>query len=191
MSLNLDKYEIFFNSPLSIQLHISRILHFKHSCLYFKYLGAPFIDFVVSHPPWTNFIAKLEKHLSNQDFISLNLAVHLILLNFVLYNITSYPFSIFSTPKKILNEIRILKHYFLWCDTKGKSWKWDLVAWNKVCMSLQGGIGTQDHYGLPTLLLSRIKIGGESTPEISITNASFICKEPFQAPLYGMRPSKT
>jgi len=58
----------FFNTPLVVQFHVSRILGFSQSSLPSKYLGSPLIVYDVSSASLEDLLTKIDKNLSNWTF---------------------------------------------------------------------------------------------------------------------------
>ena len=145
MTINLEKYEIFFfNTPLSTQRNIFRILGFKAAKLPSKYLGAPLTDSTLKHSPWRELLTKLELRLSQWTLHMLNLAGCLVLIKFVLQAMPLYLFSVLTAPKWVLKHIKKLQKNFLWSSTNNRQ-KWSLVSWKQVCLpKLEGGLGIRD-----------------------------------------------
>jgi hypothetical protein len=66
LECNKDKSQIFFfNTPPSIQRHISDILGFNRSSLPSKYLGIPLIDNALRNSSWENLLSFFSKRLSS------------------------------------------------------------------------------------------------------------------------------
>lgn len=75
---------------------------------------------------------KLESKFRNWMHRALNFPARLTLLKSVLQAMSSYVFSIFSTPKMIIKRIRAIQWNYLWGSTNIKQ-KWALVDWEMVC----------------------------------------------------------
>jgi hypothetical protein len=70
MDINLVKSQIFFfNMPIQVQLHITRLLGFTRSSLPSKYLGIPLIDKPLRNTSWEDLLSKLRKRLSSWTFL--------------------------------------------------------------------------------------------------------------------------
>ena len=55
-----------------------------------------------------------------------------------------YIFSVFSTPKSVIKEIRNIQPNFLWGGREAKA-KFSLVKWDKICYPKdRGGMGLRD-----------------------------------------------
>eukprot|EP00253_Pinus_taeda_P007163 PITA_07163 len=143
--INRIKSQIFFfNTHLSIQRAIARILGFSIASLPSKYLGAPLLDSAQKHSSWTSLLERLEARLSLWTHRSLNMASRLVLIKAVLQSMPLYLFSILAAPKWVLKAIKNLQRNFLWGST-GLNRKWALVKWEKACLSKKaGGIGLWD-----------------------------------------------
>jgi hypothetical protein len=119
MDINKDKSQIFFfNTPLSIQLHISEILGFTQSSLPSKYLGIPLLDRALRNSSWESLLTSFSKILSSWTYRALNLPSRLILLKSVLQALPVYTFSALMTPNFILSAIKTLQRNFLWQGLK-------------------------------------------------------------------------
>jgi hypothetical protein len=144
-SFNLDKSQLFFfNTPLAIQLHISRLLSIPKCSLPSHYLGLPLSDSVALKYLWDSLILSISNRLSNWTFRSLNLPARLILLKYVLQAIPAYMFSALAAPQTVIKSIRNLQRNFLWHGHDPNK-KWALVSWDKVCKPKSlGGLGLRD-----------------------------------------------
>eukprot|EP00253_Pinus_taeda_P009559 PITA_09559 len=143
--INATKSQLFFfNTPISTQKNIARILGFTIAALPSKYLGAPLMVSTLKHASWRTLLDKLEARLSSWTFRSLNIAGRLILIKSVLQAMPLYLFSILAAPKWVLKAIRNLQRSFLWGST-GLNRKWALVNWKEVCQpKSNGGLGLWD-----------------------------------------------
>eukprot|EP00253_Pinus_taeda_P007997 PITA_07997 len=140
--INRVKSQIFFfNTPVSTQKSIARILGFTIASLPSKYLGAPMIASALKHSSWTDLLDKFEAKLSLWTYRSLNMASRVILIKAILQSLPLYLFSLLEAPKWIIKAIRNLQRNFLW-GSSNHNRKWALVKWDKVCLPKQaGGIG--------------------------------------------------
>eukprot|EP00253_Pinus_taeda_P009912 PITA_09912 len=143
--INRVKSQIFFfNTPVSTQRLIARILGFTIAGLPSKYLGAPMIASALKHYSWRDLINKLEAKLFLWTHRSLNMANRVILIKAILQSMPLYLFSLLAAPKWVIKEIRNLQRNFLW-GSSGHNRKWALVKWEKVCLPKKaGGIGIRD-----------------------------------------------
>jgi len=65
-SINASKSQLFFfNTPVSIQRNVARILGFTIAALPSKYLGAPLMVSSLKHVSWRTLLDKLEARLSS------------------------------------------------------------------------------------------------------------------------------
>eukprot|EP00253_Pinus_taeda_P023386 PITA_23386 len=144
-SINANKSQLFFfNTPVSTQRNIARILGFSIAVLPSKYLGALLMVSALKHASWRTLLDKLEARLSSWTYRSLNIASRLILIKSVLQAMPLYLFSILAAPKWVLKAIRNLQRSFLWGST-GLNRKWALVKWTEVCQpKSNGGLGLRD-----------------------------------------------
>jgi hypothetical protein len=157
MDINKDKSQIFFfNTPLSIQLHITEILGFTRSSLPSKYLGIPLLDKSLKNISWESLLTSFSKRLSSWTYHALNLPSRLILLKSVLQALPVYTFSALTAPNFILSAIKTLQRNFLWKGLKtGK--KLALISWEKLCRpKAQGGLGIRDPSTMNKVLSAKI-----------------------------------
>jgi exonuclease III len=145
MSLNLDKSNLyFFNTPIPIQVHISRLLGIPRSSLPSKYLGVPLSSAAARSISWNSVILSISNRLKHWTFRPLNLASRLVLLKSVLQALPTYLFSVLAAPKHVIKAIQTLQRNFLWHGHQPNK-KWALVSWDKLCMpKSQGGLGLRD-----------------------------------------------
>jgi len=85
MSLNYDKSKLyFFNTPASVQTHISKLLGIPRSSLPSNYLGVPLMGLAARSISWDSLLLSISNRLSNWTFRPLNIASRLVLLKSVL-----------------------------------------------------------------------------------------------------------
>lgn len=114
-SINKAKSQIlFFHTTVTTEDVIARIHEFPIVVLPSKYLGAPMIASVLRNSSWNILLERLEACLSSWTRKALNMASRLVLIKFVLQYLMLYLFSILSSPKWVLNEIKHLQRSFLW-----------------------------------------------------------------------------
>lgn len=144
-SINKSKSQIFFfNTPISTQSAIARILGFTIAFLPSKYLGAPLTASALKHSSWKILLEKLENRLSLWTHRTLNMASRLVLINDVLHSMPLYLFSILAAPKWVLKDIKRLQRSFLWGSSSQKR-KWALVKWGTICLPKStDGTGLRD-----------------------------------------------
>ena len=66
MTLNLDKSKLyFFNTPVAVQLHISKLLGIPKSSLPSNYLGIPLTGATTRSISWDNLLLSISNKLSN------------------------------------------------------------------------------------------------------------------------------
>jgi hypothetical protein len=145
MALNLEKSKFyFFNTPVALQNHISRLLGIPKSSLPSTYLGVPLIGATTRNISWDNLLLSIPNRLNNWTFRSLNLAARLVLLKFVLQAFPTYLFTTLATPQSVIRDIRNIHRCFLWHGNHPNK-KWDLVGWDKICKpKALGGLGLRD-----------------------------------------------
>jgi hypothetical protein len=106
MMLNLDKSKLyFFNTPVPVQRHISRLLGIPRSSLPSNYLGVPLTGAAASSISWDSLILSISSRLRNWTFHPLNLASRLVLLKSVLQALPTYLFTALAAPKKVIKAI--------------------------------------------------------------------------------------
>jgi hypothetical protein len=174
MMLNLDKSKLyFFNTPIPIQRHLSRLLGIPRSSLPSNYLGVPLTGAAASSISWDSLLLSISNRLRNWTFRPLNLASRLVLLKSVLQALPTYLFTALAAPKKVIKAIRTLQRNFLWQGLQPNK-KWALVNWDKLCMpKSQGGLGT------PRPWETESGDGGQALVEVA--ENSFSCLGPIVA----------
>jgi hypothetical protein len=145
MTLNPDKSKLFFfNTPITVQLHISRILGIPRSSLPSKYLGIPLTGAPAKSISWDSLLLSISNRLASWTFRPLNLAARLVLLKSVLQTLPTYLFTALAAPKQIIRAIRTTQRNFLWQGLQSNK-KWALVGWDKLCAPKSlGGLGLRD-----------------------------------------------
>lgn len=74
----------FFNTPVTTQKSISRILGFSIASLPSKYLGAPVIASDLKHASWKDLLEKLEARIFLWTHRTLNMASRVVLIKAIL-----------------------------------------------------------------------------------------------------------
>eukprot|EP00253_Pinus_taeda_P032242 PITA_32242 len=143
--VSLSKSKIFFfNTDISIQRNLSRILGFQRDSLPSKYLGIPLTDKPLNKDIWESITNKLKDKVSEWTNRAFNLAGKLVLTKAILQTIPIYMLSALPAPKGVLQQIRNIQRDFLWGKGEEKN-KWALVAWDKICKpKSHGGLGLHD-----------------------------------------------
>ena len=156
-SINETKSQIFFfNTPLRIQLTITREMGFQHNSLPTKYLGIQLFENSLKKVHWNNLLAALDHRLSSWTFRTLNTPSCLILLKSTLHVMPLYLFLALAAPKSILKKVRNIQRNFLWQGPRANK-KWDLVAWKNLCLSKdEGGLGLRDPEALSAVPRAKI-----------------------------------
>jgi len=115
MSINNLKSQIlFFKTRLEIQFHVSHILGISWGSLPFKYLGVPLLDVSIHNSSLEDILTKINKNISSWEFHTLNIAIPIILLKYVLQAIPLYAFSTLATPKRILKSTKNIQRNVFW-----------------------------------------------------------------------------
>eukprot|EP00253_Pinus_taeda_P020386 PITA_20386 len=143
--VSLTKSKIFFfNTDISIQRNLSRILGFQRDKLPSKYLGVPLTKKPLHKDIWELILNKLKDKVSKWTNKALNLIGRLTLTKDLLQTIPIYMLSAISTPIGVNIQLRNIQRDFLWGKGEEKK-KWALVAWERVCMpKAHGGLGLHD-----------------------------------------------
>jgi hypothetical protein len=102
---HLKSHIFFFNTPLSVQFHVSHILGFSRSSLPSKYLGVPLLTSGVRNSSWEDLLSKLSKKLSSWTFLPLNIASHLAPSQICSPSDSSLSFLGLSSSKRILKAV--------------------------------------------------------------------------------------
>jgi exonuclease III len=145
MLLNLDKSKLyFFNTPASVQAHLSRLLGIARSSLPSTYLGIPLTGESAKSISWDSLLLSISNRLNNWTFRPLNIAARLVLLKSVLQALPTYLFTALAAPISVIKAIRSLQRNFLWKGNQNNK-KWALVGWDKLCKpKKRGGLGIRD-----------------------------------------------
>eukprot|EP00253_Pinus_taeda_P033272 PITA_33272 len=145
IEVRLTKSKIFFfNTDISIQRNLSRILGFQRDSLPSKCLGVPLTNKLLHKDIWEPVLNKLKDKISRWTNRALNLAGRLILTKAILQTIPIYMQSAILAPTGVNVQIRNIQRDFLWGKGEEKK-KWALVAWERVCKpKSHGGLGLHD-----------------------------------------------
>jgi hypothetical protein len=145
MLLNLDKSKLyFFNTPVSVQAHLSRLLGIARSSLPSTYLGIPLTGESAKSISWDSLLLSISNRLNNWTFRPLNIAARLVLLKSVLQALPTYLFTALAAPSSVIKAIRNLQRNFLWKGNQNNK-KWALVGWENLCKPKKlGGLGIRD-----------------------------------------------
>jgi len=145
MEVNLSKSQIFFfNTNISIERNIDKILGFQRDSLPSKYFGVPLIAKPLHKSISELVINKLQDKIRKWTMRSLNLAGRLVLIKAVLQSIPAFMFSSLLAPKLVLHLFRAIQRDFLWGKGEEEK-KWALVAWEKIYkLRKHGCLGLDD-----------------------------------------------
>jgi hypothetical protein len=145
MLINLDKSKLyFFNTPATVQAHLSELLGIARSSLPSTYLGIPLTGESEKSISWDSLLLSISNRLNNWTFRPLNIAARLVLLKSVLQALPTYLFTALAAPTSVIKAIRSLQRNFLWKGSQNNR-KWALVRWDKLCKpKKQGGLGIRD-----------------------------------------------
>jgi len=112
--VSLTKSNIFFfNTDISIQINLSRILGFQRESLPVKYLGVPLTDKLLHKDIWEPVLNKLKDKIRKWTNKALNLAGRFVLTKAVLQSIPIYMLSTIPTPFGVMTDIRNIQRDFL------------------------------------------------------------------------------
>ena len=90
---------------------------------------------------WNPILEKMEKKLSGWKCLYLSKGGRLTLLRSTLSSLPMYFLSLFTIPKAVAARMESIQRNFLWGYSEG-SFKYPLVAWEKVCVLVEfGGLG--------------------------------------------------
>lgn len=145
IEVSLSKSKIFFfNTNISIQRNISRILGFQRDMLPTKYFGVLIIDKALSKTIWEPMNNKLQDRTRKWTSRFLNLASRLVLTKAVLQSVPIFMFSTLPAPKGVMQLCKNIQRDFL-CSKGEERKKWALVVLEKICKpKTHGGLGLDD-----------------------------------------------
>lgn len=107
IEVSLAKSNIFFfNTDISIQKNLSKILGFQRESLPVKYLGVPLTNKLLHNDIWEIFLNKLKDKISKWTNRALNLARRLIFTKVVLQSIPIYMLSSIPALVGVITNIR-------------------------------------------------------------------------------------
>ena len=120
---------------------LANILHCRVDNLLMKYLGMPLGTSFKTASIWNPILEKVEKKLSKWKCLYLSKGGRLMLLKSSLSSLPTYFLFLFTIPKTVTARLESIQRNFLWGSFEG-SFKYPLVAWEKVCLPLEmGGLG--------------------------------------------------
>ena len=106
-----------------------------------KYLGMPLETSFKTASIWNPILEKMEKKLSGWKRLYLSKGGRLTLLKSTLSSLPTYFLSLFTIPKIVTTRLESIQRNFLYESSEG-SFKYPLVAWEKVCLPIEmGGLG--------------------------------------------------
>ena len=134
---------------------LARWLKCKEDSLPFKYLGLPVGGKMSNVSSWQPIIDKVKKRLSTWKTKSLSIGGRLCLCKAVLGSLSTYFFSLYSAPKKVLLTLESLRRrFFLGEVESSKRINW--VAWNKTLRNKEsGGLGIGSLHALNLAMLRK------------------------------------
>ena len=120
---------------------LASILHCRVGSLPMKYLGMPLGTSFRTVSIWNPILEKMEKKLSRWKRLYLSKGGRLTLLRSTLSSFPTYFLSLFTIPKAVAARMESIQRNFLWGSSE-RSFKYPLVAWEKVCLPIElGGLG--------------------------------------------------
>ena len=134
---------------------LANILSCRMDNLPLKYLGMPLDTSFKTTSIWNPILEKMEKKLSAWKRLYLSKGGKLTLLKSTLSSFPTYFLSLFIIPKVMAGRLERIQRNFLWGSSEG-SFKYPLVAWNKVCSPIEmGGLGTRNVVSFNQALLRK------------------------------------
>ena len=109
LEVNPEKSQLFFfNSSLTTQRNIGRILGFHKGRLPTKYLGVPLSHNLIRHASWQDLVDRVKARLSSWAIKPLNLLGRLVMVKSVIQAMPMYLLPVLLAPKLVLKELRSL-----------------------------------------------------------------------------------
>ena len=114
LEINKGKSQLFFfNTQSKNKRNINRILGFTKGTLPSKYLGAPLLEGTATQRHWKELLDRMVSKLRNWRHRALKFPARLTLVKSVLQTLSSYVFSVLSSPKSIIKIIRAIQWNFV------------------------------------------------------------------------------
>jgi len=110
-----------------------------------KYLGFLLKSNDYRASDWLWLVKKIEKQIGNWVFCWLSLGGRLVLLKYVLQNISVYWLSLVKVLQKILHKIRQVMFHFLWLGAKEKN-EFHMVNWEQIYQPKELGVEELETY---------------------------------------------
>ena len=134
---------------------LANILSCSVGNLPMKYLGMPLGTSFKTASIWNPILEKMEKKLSGWKRLYLSKGGRLTLLKSTLSSLPTYFSSLFTIPIAVAARLERIQRNFLWGSSEG-SFKYPLVAWDKVCSSIEmGGLGIRNVVSFNQALLEK------------------------------------
>ena len=132
---------------------LATILRCRVGSLPMKYLGMPLGTPYKIASIWNPILERIEKKLSGWKCLYLSKGGRLTLLKSTLSSLPTYYLSLFVIPIVVADRLKRIQRNFLWRSSK-VCFKYPLVAWENVCLSLEmGGLGIRKlvHFNIALL----------------------------------------
>ena len=143
LKVNVGKNDIVPKGELRNLNVLARVLCCKVGSLPMIYLGMPLGAHYKDSSIWNPIIEKMERRLSGWKRLYLSKGGRLNLLKSTLSSLPTYFLSLFTIPQAMAGRLEMIQRNFLWRASE-KVFKYPLVAWEDVCMSVEvGRLGVQ------------------------------------------------
>ena len=141
LKVNIGKSEIVPVGEVNNIDALANILQCRVGRLPMKYLEMPLGTSFKLVAIWNPVLEKMEKKLSGWKCLYLSKGGRLMLVKSTLSSLPTYFLSLFTIPKVVAARLISIQRNFLWGSSEG-SFKYPLVAWDKVCSHVEmGGLG--------------------------------------------------
>ena len=141
LKVNVGKSEIVPIGEVNNLAALASILHCRVGSLPMEYLRMPLGTSFKTVSIWNPILEKMEKKLSVWKHLYLSKGGRLTLLRSTLSSFPTYFLSLFTILKAVAARMESIQRNFLWGSSEG-SFKYPLVAWEKVCLTVElGGLG--------------------------------------------------
>ena len=138
LKVNVGKNDIVPKGELRNLNVLARVLCCKVGSLPMIYLGMPLGAHYKDSSIWNPIIEKMERRLSGWKRLYLSKGGRLNLLKSTLSSLPTYFLSLFTIPQAMAGRLEMIQRNFLWRASE-KVFKYPLVAWEDVCMSVEVG----------------------------------------------------
>ncbi|GAU10944.1 hypothetical protein TSUD_112380 [Trifolium subterraneum] len=144
LKVNFHKSMLFGVNVNSSWLHeAASVMHCKHGCLPFLYLGLPIGGDSRRLQFWKPLLDKIHKRLTGWKCKNLSFGGRLVLLKYVLSSVPIYFLSFFKAPSGIISTLESIFCHFFWGGS-GANNKISWVKWESICSPREnGGLGVR------------------------------------------------